>query len=73
MPLSILDAIVGVGQAADFVYNTVGAFRFLLSPSFRARTRERWRSERRAVIENEIAYGVFGVLVTVGVVVLIFI
>ena len=70
MPLSALDAIVGVAQIGDLVVHTVGAFRFALSPSFRARTRERWRTERRAVVENEIMYAAFGVLIIVLVIVL---
>jgi len=54
-------SIVGAfGEVAAWVEPLVGAWRYLLSPAFRARTHEAWRHEHLGYVVWDVFWGMLG-------------
>ena len=56
-----------VAEITAWLEPIAGGWRFLFSPSFRARTREAWRHERIGFVIWEVFWGVAGILVSLAI------
>ncbi len=55
-----------VAEITAWLEPIAGGWRFLFSPSFRARTREAWRHERIGYVIWDVFWGVLGILVSLA-------
>jgi hypothetical protein len=67
--LSVVEFIGGTLEIGAFLVETGGGWRFLLSSRYRARTRARWKRERRLTIVGEIVGAAIGICASIGFVV----
>jgi hypothetical protein len=62
-----MSAAGALAEIAAWVEPIVGGWRYLLSPTFRARTHEAWRHERVGYVVWDILWGVLGLAASLAI------